>query len=520
MLNISSDAAVNAYPAWGAYGASKAALRHLSAIWDDELAAEGVRFLSLDPGDMDTPLHALAVPDADPVDAQAAGGRGARARRRDRCRRLPMRQCRDASMIAADRPIQRPRRREAAGRRRATGDVGHAPPRRVRRRSCGPAISWSPTTPRRCRRASPGGTCSSGEAIEVRLAGRALAGARRRQARSPPIVFGAGDYPHAAPSDRPPPPALAPGDRLALGPLRGDGRRACSGHPRLVSLRFDGTPDDIWAGIARHGRPIQYAHVPEPLALWDVWTAIAGPPVAFEPPSAGFVLDWQTLQRDAQTRRRIRDAHARRRHLVHRRRRARRATCRSTSPTTFPPATAARESSALRTDGRRIVAIGTTVVRALEHAAIGGRRGAPGAGLATQRIGRRSRLRVVDAILSGVHESATSHYQLLRAFADRRTLERADETMVARGYPDARIRRLGAHREGGVKMAAGQEPAARLRWAFSESRASPRRSACNPPRSVSPLMTATTAIRRAARPRGRLSWLVSPAPTPRPARRL
>ena len=67
VLNVSSDAAINAYPRWGAYGASKAALHHMSRIWHEELAAEGVRFLSLDPGDMDTPLHALAVPDADPA---------------------------------------------------------------------------------------------------------------------------------------------------------------------------------------------------------------------------------------------------------------------------------------------------------------------------------------------------------------------------------------------------------------------------------------------------------------------
>ncbi len=65
VVNISSDAAVNAYGGWGAYGVSKAALRHLTSIWDEEAAAEGVRFLSIDPGDMDTPLHALAVPDAD-----------------------------------------------------------------------------------------------------------------------------------------------------------------------------------------------------------------------------------------------------------------------------------------------------------------------------------------------------------------------------------------------------------------------------------------------------------------------
>ena len=65
VVNVSSDAAINAYPTWGAYGASKAALRHLSRIWDEELSGEGIRVTSFDPGDMDTPLHALAVPDAD-----------------------------------------------------------------------------------------------------------------------------------------------------------------------------------------------------------------------------------------------------------------------------------------------------------------------------------------------------------------------------------------------------------------------------------------------------------------------
>jgi NAD(P)-dependent dehydrogenase (short-subunit alcohol dehydrogenase family) len=65
VVNISSDAAVTPYAGWGAYGASKAALAHLSRIWDAELAAEGIRVVSIDPGDMDTPLHELAVPDAD-----------------------------------------------------------------------------------------------------------------------------------------------------------------------------------------------------------------------------------------------------------------------------------------------------------------------------------------------------------------------------------------------------------------------------------------------------------------------
>jgi NAD(P)-dependent dehydrogenase (short-subunit alcohol dehydrogenase family) len=77
VINISSDAAVTPYPKWGAYGASKAALRHLTEIWNQELSAEGVRFLSFDPGDMDTPMHALAVPDADRTTlktAEAAAG--------------------------------------------------------------------------------------------------------------------------------------------------------------------------------------------------------------------------------------------------------------------------------------------------------------------------------------------------------------------------------------------------------------------------------------------------------------
>lgn len=65
VLNVSSDAAVSPYPQWGAYGSSKAALRHLTLIWEQEMAASGIRFISVDPGDMDTALHAAAVPDAD-----------------------------------------------------------------------------------------------------------------------------------------------------------------------------------------------------------------------------------------------------------------------------------------------------------------------------------------------------------------------------------------------------------------------------------------------------------------------
>jgi NAD(P)-dependent dehydrogenase (short-subunit alcohol dehydrogenase family) len=71
VVDVSSDAAVAPYANWGAYGASKAALLQMTRIWDEECRALGVRFLALDPGDMDTPLHALAVPDADRASLRA-----------------------------------------------------------------------------------------------------------------------------------------------------------------------------------------------------------------------------------------------------------------------------------------------------------------------------------------------------------------------------------------------------------------------------------------------------------------
>jgi NAD(P)-dependent dehydrogenase (short-subunit alcohol dehydrogenase family) len=65
VVHLSSDAAVSPYARWGAYGVSKAALDHLSRTWAAELEGTGVRFLSVDPGEMDTQMHADAMPDAD-----------------------------------------------------------------------------------------------------------------------------------------------------------------------------------------------------------------------------------------------------------------------------------------------------------------------------------------------------------------------------------------------------------------------------------------------------------------------
>jgi NAD(P)-dependent dehydrogenase (short-subunit alcohol dehydrogenase family) len=65
IVHISSDASTAAYPTWGAYGVSKAALDHLARCFASEFESTGVKFLSIDPGEMDTAMHADAIPDAD-----------------------------------------------------------------------------------------------------------------------------------------------------------------------------------------------------------------------------------------------------------------------------------------------------------------------------------------------------------------------------------------------------------------------------------------------------------------------
>jgi NAD(P)-dependent dehydrogenase (short-subunit alcohol dehydrogenase family) len=67
IVNVTSDAAVEPYQRWGAYGASKAALEQLGRVWAAELAGTGVRVLTVDPGEMNTRMHAQAMPEADPA---------------------------------------------------------------------------------------------------------------------------------------------------------------------------------------------------------------------------------------------------------------------------------------------------------------------------------------------------------------------------------------------------------------------------------------------------------------------
>jgi NAD(P)-dependent dehydrogenase (short-subunit alcohol dehydrogenase family) len=67
VVNVTSDAAVTPYAGWGAYGASKAGLAQMSRIWNEELRSHRIGVVAIDPGDMDTPMHAAALPDADPA---------------------------------------------------------------------------------------------------------------------------------------------------------------------------------------------------------------------------------------------------------------------------------------------------------------------------------------------------------------------------------------------------------------------------------------------------------------------
>ncbi len=273
---------------------------------------------------------------------------------------------------------------------------------------------------------------SRGERIELRLAANVEGAARWTAA-----LLGAGDH-RLRTEHRPPPPAVAPRDRLLVdGP---DGlvavvTRVHALSPRLVDVAFElplrrttAAEAEVWGALYRAGRPVQYAHVPEPLALWDVQNAWAARPWAVEMPSAGRALGIEAI-------RALRGRGVEVASVTH---------AAGLSSVGDPAIDAAlplperyeipRATAKAVRGARRIVAIGTSVARALEGSARAhGGRVAAGSGVTDLRLGPGTRRRVVDAILTGVHEIDTSHFALLGAFASGAALDEALRTSEEEG---------------------------------------------------------------------------------------
>jgi S-adenosylmethionine:tRNA ribosyltransferase-isomerase len=246
-------------------------------------------------------------------------------------------------------------------------------------------------------------------------------------------VLGAGDYRQRT-EERPAPPKLAIGARLFVGPqLMATVVSRSPLSDRLVELRFDRVGDALWRALYAHGRPVQYAYQREPLELWSVQTLFASRPWAAEMPSAGRPLSFATLV--ALKRKGVALAT-----LTH---------AAGLSSTGEPaidralplperydiPAATVHAIAEAQARGGRVLAIGTTVVRALESAAIRGNgRLIAGEAVSQLRIGPSHRPRVVSGLLTGVHSPEESHYDLLGSFVDRATLDASCAHAAALGF--------------------------------------------------------------------------------------
>lgn len=243
------------------------------------------------------------------------------------------------------------------------------------------------------------------------------------------VVFGEGDW-RTKTELRPPAPSLPPGSILRFGAhleaevVKDLGRG-------LFTVRFNRTGDAFWAAVYRIGRPVQYAYVQAPLALFHVQTGYASRPWAAEMPSAGRPLTWSLLLRLRQRGVGVaRVTHAA--GLSSTGDAALDATLPWPERLDIPPETV--EAAAMtRQSGGRVLAVGTSVVRALEGAARGGELRS-GEGVTDLVIGPGFEARVVDGIFTGLHEATASHFALLQAFAALPLLERAYAHAERAGY--------------------------------------------------------------------------------------
>ena len=268
--------------------------------------------------------------------------------------------------------------------------------------------------------------------LEVRLAARD--GSSERWAALVLGVPAGGDDPALVPTDaRPAAPSLAAGERLEFG--GGLGATVLGRHEEagpLVWLAFDAAGERLAEALHRAGRPVRYAYVPRAWPLHHYQTLFAAGPGSAEMASAGRPFTVQTL---ADLRGRgvglatislhaglstYGDPATDRRYVP-------------AEPYLVPEATAAAVA-ACRAAGGRVVAVGTTVVRALETAAAPPAGVRAGGGVTRLRIGPGHRLAAVDGLLTGLHEPEASHLDLLGAFVDRPALDRAYAVALAAGY--------------------------------------------------------------------------------------
>jgi S-adenosylmethionine:tRNA ribosyltransferase-isomerase len=246
------------------------------------------------------------------------------------------------------------------------------------------------------------------------------------------VSFGNGDFRQPTEA-RGAPRRLKVGERLQLAPdlsARVDAVDALQ--PRLLRLRFEQSGAAFWSALYRHAAPIQYAYAPVPLALWDVQNRYAARPWSFELPSAGRPLTFETLfeieRRGAQLT-----------YVTHA------AGISSTGDAAldarFPlperyeiPLATVAALRRSRLQHGRVIAAGTSVVRALEGSAQTHSELEAGSGVTDLRLSGSYEPHIVDGLLTGLHEPGTSHFELLEAFAPRPLLLRAIDHAGRTGY--------------------------------------------------------------------------------------
>jgi S-adenosylmethionine:tRNA ribosyltransferase-isomerase len=222
-------------------------------------------------------------------------------------------------------------------------------------------------------------------------------------------------------------PSIA-GETLSLG----DGGSATllapvdAAHPRLWYVGLD-VPNGVDALLARYGRPIRYRYLAEPLPLDAYQTIFARVPGSAEMPSAARPFSHAVV---ARLRASGIDLAAITLHTgVSSLERGERPFLERFTVSS----TTAYAIAETRSRGGRVVAVGTTVVRALESAVANGA-ATPGDGWTDRIITREDAPRVVDALLTGFHEPEASHLDLLRAFLDDELLAEAYAHALESGY--------------------------------------------------------------------------------------